>query len=644
MVFRNLWRRPVRTLLTMLGIAIGVAAVVALGALANGMMANYNSSIGLSNDLLVAQANAYDVLFSSLDENFRDRIQAIPGVETVEPGVYAWIATDEMPFFLLYGYEPDSVALRHYRIVEGKPITGPKQIALGRRAADALKKGVDDTLRLYGVPYRIVGLYETGQGMEESGGTVTLADAQSIAQWQRKVSLFQVGLRRGTNAEQVIQRIETIDKTLSASRASEYQGNETYTAMIQGFAWGIAAIAILVGGLGMMNAMVMSVLERTREIGTLRALGWSRRRVIGMILGEALVLSLSGGLAGIAIGIGLTELAATIPGVGGFMEGAYTPGLFLQGLLTALLLGLVGGLYPARHAANLQPVEALRYEGGGARENTGLLSRVGNQSFRNLWRRRTRTIISATGIGIGVASLVMLGSFTTGMLDELNGLAGSGGTGNITLMQKKVADLEFSTLDERLVSQIAAMPGVKAVSPMLLGFVSTPDMPIFMIEGLDPNSSAMSHYQLVEGRAIRQPNEILAGKTAARNYKWQLGSVVTLFSNRYRVVGIYRDGYRHGRRRRDAGAARSAAAAQSPALGQFHLCRRQAPGRSRDDPRRDRTPLPGGAGQPVEPVCAEHRFDGPVCRHLRRHQPAGAAGGWHRGGKHDVHVDLRTHA
>ena len=86
------------------------------------------------------------------------------------------------------------------------------------------------------------------------------------------------------------------------TKASEYDAAEQWGGIIQGFAWGIAGIAVLVGGLGMMNAMVMSVLERTREIGTLRAVGWSRRRVVTLILGETMVLSLIGGLVGIASG------------------------------------------------------------------------------------------------------------------------------------------------------------------------------------------------------------------------------------------------------------------------------------------------------------------------------------------------------
>ncbi len=559
MVFRNLLRRPMRSLLTLLGIAIGVAAVVSLGAMARGMVANYGSAIGTNNDLLIIQANAFDPLFSSLDDDLGPRIQAAPGVENVDPGVYAWIATDEMPFFLVFGYPPGSKAMAHYRIVVGKPVTGPRQMALGGRAAATLKKGVDDTVRIYGVPYRIVGIYETGQAMEESGGVATLADAQEIAQKPRKLSLYQVGLRPGADIDQAVRRIEALDKSFAVNRASEYDAGAEWSGYMNGFAWSIAAIAILIGGLGMMNAMMMSVLERTREIGTLRALGWSRGRVLRLIVGEGLLLSALGGLVGVALGVGLTELAARVPGVGAFMEGIYSPDIIIQGMVTALFLGVIGGAYPAWRAANLLPIEALRYEGGGADPTPrSALPRarrlrsawhVGERGvralplpIRNLWRRRTRTLLSATGIGIGVMTLVMMSGATKGILEQLNTLAGSSGAGNISIMQRKVADLSLSALDERMVSQIQAMPGVKAASPFLMGFVMTPELPFFLLGGIDPNSAAMTHYRLVEGANIVRPNEVLVGRSAAKNYKLAVGSTVSLYDNRYRVVGIFETG------------------------------------------------------------------------------------------------------
>ncbi|HXF64799.1 MAG TPA: FtsX-like permease family protein, partial [Caldilineaceae bacterium] len=225
-----------------------------------------------------------------------------------------------------------------------------------------------------------------------------------------------------------------------------------------------------------------------------------------------------------------------------FLEGSFSPGLLVQGMATALGLGVVGGLYPAWTAANLQPVEALRYEGGSAGKARGWLARVGSQSFRNLWRRRTRTLISASGVGIGVATLVMLGGMIAGMIGQLNGLAGSGSAGSITVMQRDVADMSLSSLDERLVRQIQGMPQVKSASPFVLAFVSDEKMPMFLIAGVELNSPVLRHYRLVEGRYIRRPNEIMLGKVAAETYKLGVGDTMVLYDNRYKVVGIIETG------------------------------------------------------------------------------------------------------
>ena len=122
MILKNLWRRATRSILTVLGIAIGVAAVVALGALADGFASNYGNALGVSNDLLVTQANSFDVVFSNLDADLAQRIEAVPDVATVEPGVFTWIAVGDVPYFLVYGYDSGTVAMNHYRIVEGKVV------------------------------------------------------------------------------------------------------------------------------------------------------------------------------------------------------------------------------------------------------------------------------------------------------------------------------------------------------------------------------------------------------------------------------------------------------------------------------------------------------------------------------------------
>jgi putative ABC transport system permease protein len=125
---------------------------------------------------------------------------------------------------------------------------------------------------------------------------------------------------------------------------------------------GISFLALIVGGLGVLNTMLMSILERTREIGVLRALGWGRRDILGLILREALLLGTLGGIASIIIGVLLAYLLSMAPLVGEVLQPEWTLGVFVRALTIALLLGIFGGLLPAYRATRMQPVEALRYE------------------------------------------------------------------------------------------------------------------------------------------------------------------------------------------------------------------------------------------------------------------------------------------
>jgi putative ABC transport system permease protein len=124
----------------------------------------------------------------------------------------------------------------------------------------------------------------------------------------------------------------------------------------------IFALAIVVGGVVVTNTMVMAVLERTREIGTLRAVGWRQKRVLWMILSESLLLSLLAAGLGILVGVVFTTGLQAIPGFGMLITGVYTPQVIAQAVGVSLFLGAAGGLYPAWRASRLRPVEALRYE------------------------------------------------------------------------------------------------------------------------------------------------------------------------------------------------------------------------------------------------------------------------------------------
>jgi putative ABC transport system permease protein len=208
----------------------------------------------------------------------------------------------------------------------------------------------------------VVGIYEHSSSGYELGGVITLRDAQALAGRPRKVSVFLVDVRDPSQAEYVVEQINThypeAHATLSGDFAEQMPDMQNSKAMTDG----VAVIAILVGGVGMMNTMLMAVLERTREIGVLRALGWHRRAILGLIIRESLALGVLGAVAGIGIAFGLAWLLGRIPFYGGWMLFNWEAGVFAQSIGVAIGLGLIGGLYPAIRATRLQPIEALRYE------------------------------------------------------------------------------------------------------------------------------------------------------------------------------------------------------------------------------------------------------------------------------------------
>jgi putative ABC transport system permease protein len=148
----------------------------------------------------------------------------------------------------------------------------------------------------------------------------------------------------------------------SAMPTKEYVSQSAHIRMAHGMAWVTSIIAVVVGAIGTLNTMIMSVVERVREISILRAIGWRKSRVVRMIVGEALLISVLGALFGAAAAAILTRWLSNQPAASGFLEGSLAPAVYGQGFVLALAVGLIGGLYPAFRAARLLPAEGLRHD------------------------------------------------------------------------------------------------------------------------------------------------------------------------------------------------------------------------------------------------------------------------------------------
>ncbi len=264
--------------------------------------------------------------------------------------------------FILQGYAPREEAILSFKIMEGERISSSRQIMIGRQIAEAQNLGVGDSINLVDRRYRIVGIYEHSLALFEIGGVISLRDAQKFTGHPGKVTFFSVSLHDPSQAEEVLEKINAKVPEIHASLSGDFVSESPNMQSADILSGGISILAVLVGGIGMMNTMLMSTLERTREIGVLRALGWRRRAILGLIMSESLVLGFLGALAGIALSVGWVTLIQTILIHDDSLKLIWTMENVIRALVVALGLALIGGFYPALRATRLQPVEALHYE------------------------------------------------------------------------------------------------------------------------------------------------------------------------------------------------------------------------------------------------------------------------------------------
>ena len=367
-VWKNLWRRRLRTLLTLCGIGMAIGAFVGLvgfsSAFENEWLRIYSSS---STDMAVIQQT---FLNTSMDEAAGATLKLVPLVAQATPVIFNLMDLSTDVNALAYGWKADSYEFDSMQILSGRPFRdGHPELMLGDLLAEDLKKKVGDTLEIQGSPFTVCAIYHGGSGLQADAVIMPLDQLQELSSLQGKVSTFDVRLRpapAGESQEHYLKRaqaqIEAALPGLRAVPAAERAHGNQFVQLAHASAWGTSSIALLIGILGIANTMAMSVFERTREIGILRALGWNRRQVLILIQLEAAVLGLGGGVFGIAFGWCALHLLASLPQTASIVSASPPVLLIAEALGIAVLAGLIAGALPAWHAAQLSPVEALRHD------------------------------------------------------------------------------------------------------------------------------------------------------------------------------------------------------------------------------------------------------------------------------------------
>ncbi len=366
--WKNVWRRRLRTALTLCGIGMGIGAFVALVGFSRSFehawLEMYESS---GTDLAVVQKT---FLNTSVDQSAGATLRALPEVAAAAPMILNMMAVTPEVNTLVYGWQADSFEFASLNLVQGRRFRdGQQEVLLGELLAESLHLKVGDTVDMQGSSFTVVGIYHGGSALEAGAMIMPVDQLQKLASLEGKVTAFHVRLKpasAGESQQQRLTRAEAdIERTLPGLRAvpaAERASNNQLVVLAHAAAWGTSLIALLVAALGIANTMAMSVFERTKEIGVLRALGWKRGRVMALILIEAVALGLAGGALGVLIGWGALHVLASLPQSASIVSAALPARTLLDGLGIAMLVGVLSGAVPAWRGARLSPVEALRYE------------------------------------------------------------------------------------------------------------------------------------------------------------------------------------------------------------------------------------------------------------------------------------------
>jgi putative ABC transport system permease protein len=371
LALKNIMRNRTRTILTTLGILIGIGAIVALGSIAEGLNASIQSGLQLTAGKITVMDSESSIFGMGGELTLEDvaTIEGLSGVKEVVP--MNWHAENiqifQGPEWVAVGVPPDKVEYligENTKYEEGRPFdSGESEAAIiGKTISERYNARVGDMWEIKDKSFEIVGVTEeTGISDIDNSIAVPFDDMQDII-GSDEFQMMYVIPDNVKDTEKVAREIEEASDKFNALTSQELARQASQIVdQIRLFTFGIGAIAAFVGGLGVMNTMIMAVLERRKEIGVMKAIGATNSMVLKQIMTESALISLIGGLGGILLGIIGSLLLSNVIG-GGQITATVTPSLALTGLGFALFLGIIGGLYPARKASKLDPVEALRYE------------------------------------------------------------------------------------------------------------------------------------------------------------------------------------------------------------------------------------------------------------------------------------------
>jgi len=365
LALRNLIRNKLRTFLTLTGVTIGIAMYVGVTTYADNLKSELKTLFTNQYELIVQGKEATSPFSSRISQQEYRQLSELEGVESIPAIIVESIKIPKSPYFILAGTSSIEPILSSVSLVEGRlPDLRKREIIIGNKASLKLHWGLNASVELgTGQPFTVVGIYATGSRLFDTGMIMSIHDAKRVLKRVDEINVALIRLEKGFSARRVIRHIQKQFPDLSITESRDLLGQIQFVQVIDSISRGLSLMALVIAGIFVSNTMLMAITERTREVGILMAVGWSRLMISRVIVVETLILCMVGGIAGNGLGFMMLWLLSNSNIIGlDWATAALNFEIFLNSIMLSGLLGILCSIYPAVVASRLSPVQALRFE------------------------------------------------------------------------------------------------------------------------------------------------------------------------------------------------------------------------------------------------------------------------------------------